>query len=340
VTVAEIGERELVVRIRRRLEASAPGSQGLVIGIGDDAAVVAPARNRQAVLTTDAQVDGVHFDRAFSSPAEIGARAVVVNVSDLAAMGATPKWLLLSLVLPPTVTVADVEALAGGVAEAAARYGATVIGGNVTSTSGPLVVDVTAVGDVAPRRVLTRSGGQPGDGLYVSGTIGGAAAGLEMLRDGTSGSGDTGQATCIARYRTPAARVRLGRAMGQAKAARAAMDLSDGLADAAAQMAEASGCGVEIDGGALPIEPGAHAWWAARQRDVVDAALRGGDDYELLFAVPRSGMGRLRHVMRRVATPTLTRVGQLTKDRGHVVRRNDGRRERLPQGFAHWRAKD
>jgi thiamine-monophosphate kinase len=332
VTVSELGERELVARIRRRLDAAAPSTQGLVIGIGDDAAVVVPARNRQMVLTTDAQVEGVHFDRRFSAPADIGGRAVAVNLSDLAAMGATPTWILLSLVLPGSLTVADAEALVEGIGTTAADAGARVIGGNVTRSPGALLVDITAVGSVPPRRVLTRGGGRPGDGLYLSGTIGGAAAGLDMLRAGA----DTADPLCVARYRRPDARLRLGRAMAQARAARAAMDLSDGLADAAAQLADASGCGVEIEADTLPIEPGAREWWRVRGQDAVAAALGGGDDYELLFAVPRANGGRLRHVARRVVTPALTRIGRLTKQSGHWLLRADGTREPLPQGYRHW----
>jgi thiamine-monophosphate kinase len=334
VTVAELGERELVARIRRRLDAEALAAPTLVIGNGDDAAVVASKRNRQIVLTVDAQVEGVHFERRFSTLEDIGARAVAVNVSDLAAMGATPRWLLLSLVLPASCFVDEVERLVGGVASEARVYGASVVGGNVTSSPGPTIVDITAVGDVRPRRALPRGGGRPGDLLYVSGTVGGAAAGLEMLQ-----AGDRREpiSACVARYRRPIARVRLGRAMSDAKAARAAMDLSDGLADAAAQLSEASGCGLELEAGSIPIDAEARDWWNGRQRDPLEAALAGGDDYELLFAVPRNSGGRLRHVAQRVATPGLTRIGRLTKDRGAWLLRGDGRRDPLPRGYEHFR---
>ena len=333
MTVSELGERAVLARIQAKLGTTGRRSTSLVIGIGDDAAVVAPTRNAHTVLTTDALVEGIHFDRRFSTPEDIGYRALAVNVSDLAAMGAAPRWALLSLALAGDTLVTDVEALVKGLGQLARQIGCEVIGGNLTRSPGPLMVDITAVGEVMPRRVLTRAGGQPGDELWVSGRLGAAAAGLEMLRAQMPGLSRGG---CIARYLRPEPRVRLGLAISQARAARAAMDLSDGLADAADQLAEASRCGVEIDAGALPIDEEARAWWEAAGQDPILRALSGGDDYELLIAVPRTWSGRLRHVRARVAEPTLTRIGVLTKDRAVRVLLRGSRRESLPKGFEHF----
>jgi thiamine-monophosphate kinase len=337
MTVYDLGERRLLARIVARLETVGRPSASEVIGIGDDAAVIAPVRNARVALTTDASVEGVHFDRALSSPADIGHRALAVNLSDLAAMGAAPKWALLSLMLPAALAVDDVDGIVDGVARVAAACRVRVIGGNLTASPGPLVVDVTAVGETRPRRELTRSGGRPGDELFLSGWIGGAAAGLEMLRDDAlSASGtDPARAACVERYRRPTPRVRLGVVIAGARAASAAMDLSDGLADAVAQLAGASGCGVEIDADAVPIEPAARAWWQTRGADPLAAAMKGGDDYELLFAVPRRSRGRLRHATSQVADPPLHRIGVLTKDTACVLVR-DGAREPLPAGFDHF----
>jgi thiamine-monophosphate kinase len=143
-------------------------------------------------------------------------------------------------------------------------------------------------------------------------------------------------AGCITRYLRPEPRVRLGVAIGRARAARAAMDLSDGLADAAHQLAAASGCGVEVEADALPIDPAARAWWEAAGQDPVIRAMSGGDDYELLVAVPRSWGGRFRHARSRVAEPPLTRIGVLTNDRAARVLLRQGKREPLPKGFEHF----
>jgi len=289
------------------------------------------------VVTTDAVVEGVHFSCAYSSPADVGHKALAVNLSDLAAMAATPRWALLSLVLPGSWLVTDVENLVDGLAALAQRHGVAVVGGNITRTDGPLVVDVTAGGEVRPRRWLTRAGAKAGHAIYVSGTIGGAAAGLEMLRDASPAPGsrlpDPG---CAARHRRPEPRVRLGVAIGRARAASAAMDLSDGLADALRQVAAASGIGVRIDGDALPIDPGAREWWEARGIDPVSAAVKGGDDYELLFAVPPKSGGALRSVARHVTEPRLTKIGVFTKDPRALVIERAGTEDALPEGFEHF----
>ena len=346
--VSQLGERRLLARIQSRFE-KIGHAEHVVLGIGDDAAVVAPRRNAQTVLTTDQQIEGVHFDRHFSTAEDIGFRSLAVNISDLAAMGSTPRWALVSLGLPDRTAVEDVDGIVEGIAQLAGSLGITIVGGNLTRSPGPLVIDITAIGDIAPRRLLTRGGGRPGDALYVSGTIGAAAAGLEMLqaaresaerRGPSEGPGFSPGGACIDRYRRPEPRVRLGIAIAQARAARAAIDLSDGFADAAAQLAQASGCGVEIDAAAVPVEIAARAWWTSRGLDAVLSAITGGDDYELLIAVPIKWQGRLRHATSRVSTPPLTRVGTLTKARGEHVLIRDGRRVTLPGGFVHFRGKE
>ena len=338
----ELHERALLARLIARLPRPSPA---VLVGPGDDAAVVAGSRNERLVVTTDAVVEGVHFSRAYSTPADIGHRALAVNLSDLAAMGATPRWALLSLILPASLRETEAEAIVDGLAALATRHGVSVIGGNITRTDGPLVVDVTAGGEVAPRKWLTRSGAKAGDEIYVSGTIGGAAAGLEMLERGAGNrEPGTGGAECVARHKRPEPRVKLGVAVARAKAATAAMDLSDGLADALEQVATASGVGVTVDAALLPIDPCAREWWTARGADAVTAALAGGDDYELLFAVPRKRAAMLRTVTRRLpklvdgdgAIHGLTKIGEFTKDPRERVVLRAGKTEALPKGFEHF----
>ena len=336
MTFAEIGERALLARLIARLPRTSPA---VLVGPGDDAAVLAPIRNERIVVTTDAVVEGVHFLRAFSTPADIGHKALAVNLSDLAAMGATPRWALLSLVLPGSMPVSDVEELVDGLAALARRHGVSVVGGNIARTDGALVVDVTAGGDVASRKWLTRSGAKAGNEVYVSGTIGGAGAGLDMLKAALDPGSRLPDPDCVARHRRPEPRVRLGIAVGRARAATAAMDLSDGLADALKQVASASGVGVKIDADRLPIDPCAREWWASRGTDPVIAAVSGGDDYELLFAVAAkkgTGGGALRSVARHVAEPPLTKIGVFTKDPRELVIVRGTREEALPEGFEHF----
>lgn len=330
--VAEAGERAIIDRIRQR---TPPPPPGLVVGIGDDAAVATADRGALQVLTTDTLVEGVHFDRRFSSAADIGAKSLAVNVSDVAAMGGAPRFALLSLMLPGDLALDDVDGLIDGLLEMAGACDVALAGGNIARSPGPLIVDVTVVGSVKPRKLLTRSGGRPGDALYVTGNIGAGAAGLEWLRAHAGGGTRPEQdlAECVARYRRPDPRARIGALLGRNRAASACMDTSDGLADAITQVCQASGTGATIDAAALPIHAGARRWFA--DRDVVQAALAGGDDYELLFAVPRRVRGRLRAVSREARGVGLTRIGELTKGSAVVVSR-DGRNEPLPAGFVHF----
>jgi thiamine-monophosphate kinase len=324
--LADVSERELIARIQRRLP---PPPDWMTVGIGDDAAVVEPERNRLDVLSVDALVEGVHFDRAFTPPDAIGHRALAVNLSDLAAMGATPRLCLLSLVLPGAWPVADFEAMLEGLLALAARHRMHVAGGNLARSPGPLVVDVTVSGTIKRRQIATRSGASAGDELYVTGSIGAAAAGLEMLRErGASGS------PCATRYLYPEPRVRLGQLVARNRVASACVDLSDGLADAVHRLAEASGIGVIVDDEALPIEPSARDWFEQRAENASLRAATGGDDYELLFAVRPRARRRLAQV-----TP-LTRIGVCTPERAVVLRSGSQGQKRdkpLPGGYGHFR---
>jgi thiamine-monophosphate kinase len=334
--VAAIGERALIDRIRRRLP---PPPSSLVVGIGDDAAVAVADRGALQVLTTDALVEGVHFDRRFSTASDIGYKALAVNVSDIAAMGAAPRLALLSLMLPPSLPVDDVDALIDGLAELAGAVGVTLAGGNITRSPGPLIIDVTVVGSVKPRRVLTRNGGRAGDDIYVSGTIGAAAAGLGWLSASSAGPAsepdDPALADCVRRHRRPEPRARLGMLLGRTKAATACMDLSDGLADAVRQIAESSGTGAILDGARLPVHAGALGWFRSAGVDPIEASLSGGDDYELVFTISSRARGRLRLINRQARGLQLTRIGELTKNRSLIVQRH-GASEPLPAGFVHF----
>ena len=312
-TVSDLTERELIASIRRRLP---PAPPWLLVGAGDDAAVVEPERNRVDVLSVDSVVEGVHFDRAFVPPDAIGHRALAVNLSDLAAMGAQPRLALLSLALPPALPIADFDGLIAGIASLAASHRLQVIGGNLTRSPGPLMIDVIVTGSVKARQVLKRNGARPGDHLYVSGTIGTAAAGLAMLKRNLVES--AGVESCITRYLRPEPRVRLGLMLSRNRAASACMDLSDGLSDAVYQMAEASGVGARIDVGALPIEPCAREVLGTGGDDPIVEAITGGDDYELLVAVRPRTRSRLAAAIRHGGVP-LTRIGVCTDDRAIVL---------------------
>ncbi len=334
-TVGDLGEAAVIERIRRRTPAP---PDWVPTGIGDDAAVVEPARGTLDVVTTDTLVEGVHFDRAFVSAADVGHRTLAVNLSDLAAMGATPRVAVLSLVLPGTLAVADLDGMIQGLLALAARHRVALVGGNVTRTHGPLVLGVTAVGAVRRRRVLTRDGGRAGDELWVTGAVGAAATGLAALRQRPAAepAPDADLDDCIERYRRPEPRVRIGALLGRNRVARAGIDLSDGLADGLHQLSRACGLGAVVDAAAIPVHPGARRWFRREGGDPLEAALRGGDDYELLIAVPRRQRRALRMLARLFRGVPVTRIGELTKSPDLVLRTADGKRA-LPPGYEHFR---
>jgi thiamine-monophosphate kinase len=340
-----------VIELVRSLVPSSPS--WVQIGIGDDAAVVEPERNRLEVLTTDVVIEGVHFDRAFCDPASIGHKALAVNLSDLAAMGAAPRAALLSLGLPGSLPFADLEVMLRALVDLAARHKVTLIGGNVARSPGPLFLDVTVTGTVKRRRVLTRHGGRVGDALYVTGSLGAAAAGLAWLRRNVEGvaaatvGASEAVKEAVERFLRPQPRMRFGMIAGRTRAASACMDLSDGLADAVRQLARASGTGAVIEAEALPVHPGAAEILSGESKlseqaaspqaapaAALKAALSGGEDYELLLAVSRRSMRRFLAVQRLTGLP-VTRIGTLTAGADLVLRR-EGVDEPLPAGFEHF----
>ena len=324
--VAELGERALIRRISARLTAP----PWLIVGPGDDAAVMEPERGTLDVVTTDALVEGVHFDRRFCPPDAIGHKALAVNLSDLAAMGASPRAALLSLVLPGNLAVEEIDGVLDGLPSLAGRYNVALAGGNITRSTGPLIVDVTAIGSVGRRRVLRRSGARPGDDVYVTGRIGVGAAGLRAFRAGVV------DADVQAQYLRPEPRVRAGALLGRNRAATACIDLSDGLSDGLAQLAEASGVGIAIDRAALPVDRAVLRWFEQDREDPLLVAVSAGDDYELLFTSRPAQRGRLRAVGQQVGKLPVTRIGVVTEERNVVLKTPEGQRP-FPGGFEHFK---
>ena len=336
MNVGDSTESVLIQRIRERTGATAPG---VTLGIGDDAAVLQPVRGRSEVMTTDTLVEGVHFRRDWSDAQAIGRKAVLVNLSDLAAMGATPRALLLSLSLPPSLPLADFDALIDGVLAEALAAKAALVGGNITASPGALVVTVTATGTVHPRRVLRRDGGRPGHALYVTGAVGGAAAGLEILSSGIDRRTlSAGPALCVARYEIPPQLAGLARKVAGYRAASACIDLSDGLADAVRQLAESSGTGASIDGGAIPVDESAAAWWSSTGARALNRAIAGGEDYELLFAVPSKKRRGFLAAAADAGDIRVTRIGELIAGTDCVISQGEDVQP-LPSGFSHFGSK-
>ena len=284
-----------------------------MVGVGDDAAVLAPSHGHKLVVTTDVLVEGLDFTAALSEPEDWGWKAVAANLSDLAAMAAEARWLVLALTVPGTTPVPTLERVYAGVREACLAYEVALVGGDVSA--GPaLSLAVTAIGE-AERPVL-RSGARPGDRLAVTGPLGAAAAGLALLR-----SEDPAAAELLGRFPALAAahrRPRPALAMGLALAragATAMIDVSDGLAGDALHLAESSGVGVEIHDATVPLAPGVPETATLLGLDPLELALGGGEDFVLAAALPRAAdLGGVLDCGRFTPDPTrrvrVTRTGE------------------------------
>lgn len=275
-------------------------SPAVVLGVGDDGAVLRPFAGRDLVTVIDTMVAGTHFPASMRAE-DIGYRAVAINLSDIAAMGAEPRWMTLAL----TLVDADprwLEAFAGGLYEAAAEWGVALVGGD-TTRGDQLVVSVQMEGDLEPGTAVYRSGAKPGDSIFVTGTVGDAAAGLS--RFARSSRDDY----LVRRFARPTARVGVGRAL--AGVAHAAIDVSDGLAGDLCKILEASGAGAELDLQRLPLSQELLA--AAGRERALDYAMRGGDDYELCFTLPESALPA-------AVVNQVTAIGRITGGPGLVCR--------------------
>jgi thiamine-monophosphate kinase len=313
-----LGEFDLIERFFSR-EA---GRRDVLLGVGDDAALLAVPAGCALVAATDTLVEGRHF-LPDAPPDSVGHQALAVNLSDLAAMGAEPAWALLSLSLPGA-DPAWLEPFAAGLYALAGRHGVALVGGD--TVRGPLVVTITALGFVEPALALRRDGARPGDLLYVSGWPGEAAAGLELLRSGACQSGDPLVGRC--RYAEP--RVALGRALrGRASAA---MDVSDGLLGDLAKLCASSGAGAVIDLERLPV-----SGELARRHPAAECerlVLSGGDDYELLFTVPAESAAEVEALASRELP--LHRIGRIEAGRGVQCRRDDRPVSLATGGYDHF----
>jgi thiamine-monophosphate kinase len=313
-----MGEFDLLARVRERLPP--PGPQ-VRLGSGDDAAVTVPAG--ATATSVDALVDGVHFHRRQASLEQVGAKALAAALSDLAAMGARPGEAYVVLGVPADLDEDGCLELLEGLVTIAEETGTTLAGGDVTRAP-VLSLAITVVGHAGePELLVTRSGGRPGDVLVVTGELGGAAAGLLLLeRPGSTALSAGEEAALISRQLEPRARLEAGQALAAAGAT-AMIDLSDGLTGDAGQLAAASGVGVRIDAAALPIAAGVTEVAQAVGRDPLELAASGGEDYELLAALPPDRVDEAVAAL-GPADSGLTPIGELVAGTGVEIRLPDG----------------
>jgi thiamine-monophosphate kinase len=315
-----------------------------VTGIGDDAAVFQVAAGKQTVITTDLLIEDIDFRRTTTAPYLLGHKALAVSLSDIAAMGARPRWSLISIGIPADVWQTDfVDRLYSGWFELANRYDVQLIGGDTSRTEEKIVIDSIVLGECAMNQAVKRSGAKPGDHIFVTGSLGAAAAGLRLvergahlaeqkLDDDDSQSDSQKLDHVLLRQLRPEPRVGWGIVLGEERLATSMIDVSDGLSSDLNHLCDASGVGALIDSSSLPIDRQVVELCGRRALDPLQLALHGGEDFELLFTVSPNDVRRLP---RRVDGTQITRIGEI-RDQG--VRISEGTRtwDLNPGGWRHF----
>ncbi len=330
----ELTEDELIEAIRKVLSGEFPGVQ---VGIGDDAAVVESGTGSM-VLSTDMLIEGVHFERSSISAKDLGAKSIVVNVSDIAAMAASPRYAMVSLGIPADVDAAWVMELFGGMRAACDEYVLALVGGD-TNRADAVVIAVAVVGEVGWGHAVTRSGARPGDIVVVTGSLGAAAGGFLLSRMHSPELPQAlaepwGRALLDAQAR-PVARVGEGQTLAQAGAT-AMMDLSDGLAKDLSRLCSASGVGARVELPRVPVAETLRLAAGFLAVDPAELALTGGEDYELLATIDLTNLARARGDLRERFGVTLSDVGVII-DEGLVAVDGEGRESPLePKGWDHF----
>jgi thiamine-monophosphate kinase len=305
-------EFELIARHFAPLARAFPGAYGLL----DDAAVISPGSGNELVVKTDTIVASVDFPSE-TAPDLIARKALRVNLSDLAAKGALPRAYLLDLVLPVTVDERWIAEFAAGLKRDQAEYGVHLIGGDLSSTPGPVVIAVCVFGEIPTGRIIRRGGARAGDTIFVTGTIGDAALGLTVLRGERAELDHESRCFLVDRYRLPQPRVTLG--PGLIEVATAAIDISDGLIADLRHLCDVSRLDALVEASSVPLSPAARKA-IANDPKRLETALTGGDDYEVLFTAPPEAAERISGLARSAGT-TITPIGRMTHSlQGHPTR--------------------
>jgi thiamine-monophosphate kinase len=313
-----------------------PGS--VVVGIGDDAAVFKADAGRLTLLTTDMLVEGVHFLRRATGGEDLGHKALAVNLSDIAAMGGTPREAFVSIAVPADCDLAYLEALYAGMRALAAEHRVNILGGDTTASRRDLVINVALTGSVAEGELMRRDGARPGDRIAVSGCLGDSRAGLHLIQRRLPGDTATGRYLLRA-HRRPRPHLAEGRLLARSGAVTAAMDISDGLSSDLGHIIAQSGVGARIRAGRLPLSEALRSFCREQGADPVQYALTGGEDYVLLCTLSPDRTAALTAEYQAAFAPPLTVIGEITDTAGtaELVAADGTRRPLKAAGWDHFK---
>jgi thiamine-monophosphate kinase len=318
---------------------------GLTHGIGDDAAILKQYAGRETLITSDLLIEEIDFRRAWRTPPQLlGHKALAVSLSDIAAMGARPRFALLSIGVPQNIwRTKFLDEFYEGFLALADRYKVALAGGDISRTLKHIIINSIVIGETKRRQAITRSGARPGDLLFVTGALGGASCGLKLIESGARFTRKEAAQTrlknarreLLLRQLSPEPRVAWGLKLGSERLATAMIDVSDGLSSDLAHLCAESGVGAEIEAALIPIDPLiAEARKPLQTSDALALALNGGEDFELLFTARPRDAARLP---KRVSGVGISRIGVITKERGSILLNSDSDvRELLPRGFVHF----
>ena len=298
--LSEIGEFGLI----KGIEMIAEKGEGVVMGVGDDAAVLRPSPGKVLLVTTDCLIEGVHFKLTFTDYYNLGRKALAINLSDIGGCGGAPTAFLVSLAISPETDVASIRALYKGMMEQARTYGVSLVGGD-TSRGERLMISITLIGEAEERNVVYRHGAKQGDRIFVTGSLGDSALGLKMLKKGVKEGGP------ILRHLDPTPRVKEGEEIARRGLATAMIDISDGLIADLGHILEASGVGAQVQLTQLPLSTSYREYVNTYYKNPYLLALAGGEDYELLFTAPEERPEALKKLTDDLALP-ITQIGEIT----------------------------
>lgn len=330
----EIGEFGLIERIRGRRTTY---DENVVIGIGDDCAILRRGTVLE-VLTTDCLVKGTHYEDDWLGMKDVGWKALAVNVSDVAAVGGTPKHALVTLFLSDGMTTADIDDLYDGLEECGEKTGVSVVGGDIVKTCGPFAVSVTLSGTCERDEVVLRSGARPDDIIVVTGTLGEASLGLRCLKDRVLCVEGGSLCNAVKKFQRPVPRIDESQSIVHELRPSSMIDISDGLLSDMWHILESSKVGAVLDADSIPIAEGVTEFFEGDREEALSWAVRGGEEYELLFTMAGRHEAKMPELSKALGT-RLTRIGKIVpKSSGVKLAGPDGERDLKPSGFDHFKS--
>ena len=336
-TLGDIGEFGLIGRIHKLTEREGTRAHGITLGIGDDCAAFKPDEDFEILITCDCMIEGRHYLPGHITPFDMGRRAMVMNISDIGAMGGIPLYALVSLGLKKDTPVRDVEDIYRGFLRELNPLGAAVIGGNITGTDSSIFINITMTGKVESERMMRRSGARAGDVILVTGCPGQAAAGLKRLMDNHL-AGDFYKDPLVTAYNLPVHRAREGRAVALSGMATSMIDISDGLMGDLGHICQESGVGAEIIRNKLPISEHMRDLINPQGWDVYELITGDSDDYELIITCEPGNKEKVMAAVAEISDVPVTEIGIITKQDGMKIITPDGVRHPVrPTGWDHFR---